>query len=252
MLIVSKWHDYYDTISAYGIDKTCVYNRSEEFFEVEYSHWNSPKFVILPNGKRREFSRVPSSQYTGRTDGAHRLHKRVIGFCGQLYPMIVAEYWSNSVLVRESFLYTVEETLKYMEREGLNTERSKYWYVSSFDIRSEKGIANHFDKSQISNMDDIFHSFRTPIFVLGSGFSGADSQQSYLAVNPCLKKLGFMKVKDPQTAFQEVYMYLSGVLGAPPKPTKPIDDKTMAASKGHDSPYSFRKPPGKRGKNRWR
>ena len=33
MLIISKFHDYYDSAIAYGVDKECVYNRKTEIID---------------------------------------------------------------------------------------------------------------------------------------------------------------------------------------------------------------------------
>ena len=70
MLIISKYHDYYDSVAfSKGVDKTIVYNREESQlfykkikndFPVHGYHWS-------------------------RTD--ERILTFIIGFCGKLYPV---------------------------------------------------------------------------------------------------------------------------------------------------------------------
>lgn len=68
-------------------------------------------------------------------------------------------------------------------------------------------------------------------------------QATVFAVNPfTLKKLGFAKAVDPYTAFQELSMWIGGVLGGTsPEMVKITDDKVLAESHGFDK-ESFRGP----------
>lgn len=220
MLIVSKFHDYYDVGMKLGMDKTVVYERK----------------TVAVSGK------FPSiSKHT-----AYEWKTSVVAFCGKFYPFVyrVTDYKVDKVI------WDVEEAVRSLPR-------SKYRYYWDEDrIDSEVGIRKFFDR-KYPELDKLFHLHRTPIF----GFEparhrrwGSQKDELYesLTVSPNLKDIQFYKVKDPISAFQDIYMFVSGVIGAPPKPTKPIDDKVMAASKGHDGEYSFKKPPGKRGKNKWR
>ena len=68
-------------------------------------------------------------------------------------------------------------------------------------------------------------------------------RQSELILNPELRKYDFVTVKDPPAAFQEIYMYISGVLGVPARSMVEISDREKARKHGHDGKYSFKKPP---------
>lgn len=220
MLIVSKTHDYYDVGMNNGVDKTVVYNRS--LVEIE--------------GRFPQYGKYVSD---GEWQGA------VLGFCGKFYPFMFRSF--NGKI--DTFIWSVEEALKFATQ-----SKRKRWYSSS--LSSEIEMKQFFDK-KYPELEELFHKHRAPIFGFepaGRIYSWTRNQAPYrtLVLNPSLKDIQFYKVKDPITAFQDIYMFMSGVLGAPPKPPEPISDKIMAASKGHDGEYSFRKPPGKRGKNRWR
>lgn len=219
MLIVSRFHDYYDVGMKSGIDKTCVYQRDT---------------TIIKDGFAKP------CRY--RQPGAW--HYGVLGFCGKFYPFV--------------YRYDIGSSTPYIvwnSEEALTTimpPRSKHWYWRDYDLESEEGIKKFFD-SDFKSFEELFHTHKTPIF----GFEpprrwSRQGPYESLTLNPSLKDLKFFKVKDPITAFQEISMFISGVIGMPEKSMVEVSDEIKAASKGHDGPYSFRKPPGKRGKNKWR
>lgn len=246
MLIVSKFHDYYDTASIYGVDKTCVYLRNEEKIEVHGRGWRNDPYVSLKDGKRLQLGQVASYETKRFVGASYEFKKAVLGFCGHIYPLIkVIKTSSTLPHTEEAFCFYDQPSFKeFVAEEGIagKSYRSR-WYTDNFYVDDDQGIYNFFDPNKWTKLEGLFAAFHVPCFVL---------RERSLKLNPNLKKLGFMKIKDPQSAFQDVYMYLSGVLGAPPPPKEKIDDKIMAASKGHDGEYSFKKPPGKRGKNKWR
>lgn len=221
MLIVSKFHDYYDVGMKLGVDKTVVYDRKTLAIK--------DNFLSLV--------RHSESGWTGA----------VLAFCGKFYPFI---YHTQRGVGIDRIIWTLPEALAILPR-------SK-WSFSWDDDRldTDNGIKKFFER-KYPELEKVFHDHKCPVF----GFTPPPTRvyswrnegpYRALTLNPSLKDLEFYKVKDPITAFQDIYMFISGVIGTTPKPTKPIDDKIMAASKGHDGKYSFKKPPGKRGKNRWR
>lgn len=249
MLIVSRFHDYYDTASIYGVDKTCVYLRSEEKIDIEGRGWRDNPNVVLKDGTR--FFLGDSARYEEKRfqHADYEFKKLVVGFCGELYPLIkVVKTWATHYArANETFCFYDEPSFReFMTQEGIWEKkgyRYRSWYTDNFYIDSDQGLHNFFDPNKWTKLEGLFAAYRVPCFVL---------RQKILKLNPNLKSLGFMKVKDPQTTFQDIYMYLSGVLGAPPPPKEKMSDEVLAAAKGHDGPYSFRKPPGKRGKKQWR
>lgn len=249
MHIVSKFRDYYDTASIYGVDKTCVYLRAEEKIEIKGMSYPQDPYILLKDGKRFPLGNVARYE-TKRFVGANYEFKKVIlGFCGEIYPLIkvVKEYTDHlNGYAKEIFcFYDQPSFMEFLAAEGIQTKGYKYgrWYRHNFDLDSDQGLHNFFDQNRWKKLEGLFAAFHVPCFVL---------REKTLKLNPNLKNLGFIKIKDPQTAFQDVYMYMSGVLGAPLPPKEKMSDKVLAAAKGHDGEYSFKKPPGKRGKNKWR
>jgi hypothetical protein len=83
----------------------------------------------------------------------------------------------------------------------------------------------------------IFHQFKVPCFLY---------HYSRLITNPCLKDLQFYKVKDAYQTYQELDMYLGGVL-TNTEVIPPMDDLTLIKAKGFDVKTSFRMTsPGKK------
>jgi hypothetical protein len=245
MLIVSKFHDYYDTASIYGVDKTCVYLRNEEKLEIKGRGWQAAPYVIRADGVRFDLGKVASYETKRFIGVEYTFKKAVLGFCGEIYPLIkVVRKYSNATASENFCFYDQPSFKEFCAAEGIlgKSHRSR-WYAENFSIDDDQGLYNFFDHNKWTRLEGLFAAFHIPCFVI---------REASVKLNPNLKNLGFMKIKDPQTAFQDVYMYLSGVLGAPPKPKEKISDKIMAATKGHDGEYSFRKPPGKRGKKQWR
>lgn len=70
MLIVSKFHDYYDTAATYGIDKTVVYNRQTQ------------ETTLSVNAKMPH----PERFQTKKPKGFAELRFFVVGFCGKSFP----------------------------------------------------------------------------------------------------------------------------------------------------------------------
>jgi hypothetical protein len=206
MLIVSRFHDYYDTIKSFGIDKTVVYNRKKE----------------------ETFFKGPHMYSDGLFQKPFRA-TRIIGFCGKLYPLL--ETKGFLIYDRKIALDVVKDS---WNKKDINK-------CFSEDIK-DPGLLK------------IFVEKKVPVFIYGDYLAGKyeNGKSRQLILNPKLSDWGFQSVKDPVTAFQDIYMYISGVLGVSAPETVEISDKEMAKKKGHDGEWSFRKPPGKRGKNRWR
>ena len=70
------------------------------------------------------------------------------------------------------------------------------------------------------------------------------SEYPCFEINPCsLKQLGFAKAVDPWTAFQELSMWIGGVLGGTsPEIVAIKDDKVLIEGHGFDNRFSFRGP----------
>ena len=234
MLILSKnIKDYYDGVAgSTGIDKTIIYNRET----LDVNDKNLPKFF-----NNRGFSLKLNTDYLNDL-GRGRIHKLssrlyknysyfIIGFCGKQY---IGWKLCNEV--------------KY------KTE-TKLFTTITYDFDIIKTILDF--KSRRSNIDDsyktvvnkdltqVFRDFNTPVFVYDQNYDkkqikGYYSSDTKFIINPVLKDYEFYKIFDSFQAFQEIQMYIGGVLGNHEKDIITIDDKYKIEYHGFDK-WSFRK-----------
>lgn len=211
MLIVSKFHDYYDSAIGYGgVDKTCVFER---------------KIVNVKNDNTFE-KFLPKQITSNNTDTICTVF--VVGFCGKFY---VGCHFTNTIQPSfknrfKSFcVYGKDEIKKALAQRKIK-ERGYYYYF--FRKKKIFEIIQEFHNK--SNLD-LFFKYKAPIF-------GYDKK---FVLNPNLKQLEFYKVFDSYSAFQEIHMFLSGVLGNPEKETVKISDMDRLVAKGFDKKTSFRK-----------
>jgi len=228
MLIDSAHHDFYDSITAWGIDKTVVYRR---------------------HGKSRVLTRaldnlIPQGRYRGNQDqiGARF---RVIGFCGRIYPLV--EITKN--LEPRILSYDPDATIRIMREIGISVPGYAWGSWRRPGLETEKQIHDVFNPKNYDPFLDFFRSEHTPTFIAGRQLKVPDAKLTRgecarVWANPVLRDWGFASIVPPAQAFQDIYMYLSGVLGTGEKETVVIDDKHKAIAHGHDGRYSFRTAPG--------
>ena len=212
MLIASKFHDYYDTaLSSSGVDKTCVYKRKTiRIREANPFKGMLPRFI--------------SSKKTETLCTFF-----IVGFCGKLY---VGARFENTLQAsyKNKFkpfcVYGQEEIEKAMYNHRIKEPIMYYYY-----FRHTKKLKTMFNKFHDKANLELFFKYKVPVF----------SFVTKLKLNPVIKPLQFYKVFDTYSAFQEIHMFLSGVLGNPEKKTVRISDIDRLEAHGFDKKTSFRK-----------
>ena len=98
---------------------------------------------------------------------------------------------------------------------------------------------------------DAHHYWRAPSLLLARRIGNGGPKQYAVLRNPVLRDLEFQRVMDPFTAFQEIAMFLGGVLAVEDKaPLRAGSDEVVARQKGFDE-WSFRTmSPGQKKLNR--
>lgn len=231
MLIISKEHDYYDPVASLGIDKQCPYKRKTEVTKFSY------------DGK------MPSPPSTDRySSKKHHYHfyYHVMGFCGTFYPFITVKKLDPTTkkVLETLYFYDESKILEYVNQEKIQYRQYvSFWSRIALSFSTTDGLSKFFNPKTWSPFLHYFQEKKVPIFLM---------EPNTITLNPLLRQYEFQKIKDPYTAFQDLYMFISGVLGVESRPMIEISDKDKAAAKGHDGKYSFRKPKGKRGRIRWR
>lgn len=256
MKIISKFQDYYDSALAYGMDKELIYNRKT--IRTEYHKTNNPSpahikplFQIL--------NKVPTPAHLyGRNTNMASVDGFVYGFCGKVYVGLKLKYIENPHNYHiqeehEAFCFSVDDIIKFLEKfpalkndlklflEKPEPRKELYWRKNSFNQYDVETFFEEYTGN--TKYENAFYESKVPAMVV---YKGSNYQApSVLELNPCLKDYGFMRMIDPFTAFQEISMYISGVLGVGNPEMVEISDESMRDKKGFND-KSFKKAPTKK------
>lgn len=245
MLIITKRKDYYDGVAGTtGIDKTIVYDRQMiEFDDLR----KAPKVFHIDKYDSNLVKNNPFYRL-GNTDLITEFKKKyphdsyfIIGFCGKLY--LGWKLYSEVKRINYSdsnakidIIYSVDDIKKIFKPFA--------WWGTFSDV------VDH-----VLNYDamPIFRELNTPCFVYDEDYKRTDvdfdkpwhnKKKKMFVINPLLKEYEFYKVFDTFQAFQEIQMFIGGVLGNREKDIVVVEDKYKIAQHGFDK-WSFRKEPQK-------
>lgn len=243
MYVISKHRDYYDgVVGTMGIDKTVVFERKTTMIEnVE----KFPKPFARRNFRdwmdRNSFHEISYYEIDEKNNKNKYVsnYPFIVGFCGKLYigwkflrknPDYIKVTDKQKYLI--DFIYDIDEVKKYL--------KNKNWSSNLNDV-----INNILSYNPIN----IFREINAPYFIFDHNINAAEKSKrrndERFIINPILKDYEFYKVFDTFTAFQEIQMFLSGVLGSKEKNIVEIDDKYKIKQHGFNK-WSFRKPPEKK------
>lgn len=240
MKIYSKFHDYYDSVRAWGADPKTVYIRKTfEFLSSSNEYQNIHNKTI---DKFLELYPLPNQQ----SYGIYIDRIFLIIFCGHIHPCIVYQININWEIKKTEFCYDIDSVSKFIKKYGtkkdyanFNKPRKVRKYYGFKRIRAYKeslkefyDLSNQKDNSLIKLHCDIGY----PVFIIEP-----NSKEFPLVYNPILKDYKFYKVSDVHQTFQELSMFISGIMGGTAPPMVEISDKIRLEKHGFDSKLSFRK-----------
>jgi hypothetical protein len=154
----------------------------------------------------------------------------IVGFCGKLYLG-----WKLYYKVKERDLMGImEEVTKtdivYGYENVKDFHKVSYWRN---DIEDDVKHVMGYDPIEM------FREAKSPIFTYEVG------RVNIFKTNPILKDFKFYKEVDAFTAFTELQMFISGVLGVGEKELIEVEDKYKIGQHGFDK-WSFRREPTKK------
>ena len=243
MYIIGKNKDYYDgVVGSMGIDKTIVYERktieldngekvpASIFHHVFPEHTKNTAIIKLAG--LNDLNKDGKKKYEG-VDGF------IVGFCGKLYFGWKFGYkkkvWNDNYerFDNEYFydvIYGYDNAKKYLD--------TRYWGRNYDDTHRD---AMNF------NPIEIFREFNVPVFIYDHHiWRKCGTQNTGVILNPILKEYEFYKVFDSFMAFQEISMFIGGVLGVGEKEIVEISNENKIVQHGFDKKWSFRKEPTKK------
>lgn len=230
MKIISKFHDYYDTVSVHGVSDV-YYQRAES--KIPYSgHLNELLYRMRYWHNTEFFSPC------------------FVLFCGKVHAMIRIKPGVHHVYpTPEPFYLTCfEDWERYESKRKNEMVDGKYpiwndwpkgrWYSEDFIKVTKAGWGEILSNAATFDCTELLRSVKAPVALLESNYRG-DTYQ--LTINPQLKAFGFQKMKGPFEAYQEIDSFISGVLGTSgPQPIETSNINRLEA-KGFDRITSFRK-----------
>lgn len=229
MRIISKFQDYYDCLQNYQ-DKNLVYIRKETYDDAYRTEESSAsEFSSV-------FGQYTSSYYSRITD--YRFI--VVGFCGKLYEGIHFRTGPNYATLEDIYCYDADSTRDFLTDNVPQKDWDKAYKGRNFFNKRTSGpnmFDNSFklsvnDSSRLMHLSSLFQEKKVPIFV---------SSRKGIIFNTSLRNIQFYKVFDTFQCFQELEMYIGGVLGNANPPIPEISNDDMIVAKGFDLKFSFRK-----------
>jgi len=227
MYIISKFKDYYDgVVGTMGIDKTLVYERETDDAKMVEEFLHTKPFGNNYGRKNDDnpFLKIGYGMVDHKGENDKNYYESsffVVGFCGKLYLGWKFHYKVKSGFYEETvtdIIYGYDNAKKYLRNYWKGKVQDDVNYVLKFDPI------------------DIFRKINAPVFI----FEDRMGNQGELIINPCLKDWEFYKVVDTFTAFQEISMFIGGVLGTGENEIIEVEDKYKIQQHGFDK-WSFRR-----------
>lgn len=225
MKIFSKFKDYYDSVQSFGQDDTIHFVRNEEQLEI------SKDLVKKVIGRDTQLSlKYETIDDERRSIG---LTKFMILFCGKIYKGYrVSEYSTYQgryIFHRylDGIFYNYDDTIEFYNK--YEEDLSKY------NRRWFEGEINDWFKHTENNLED---------FSIDNKIVLAYLDPQFQIKNCSLQDLEFYKIVDSFSAYQELDMYISGVLSKDANMMIEIADKDKIPQHGFDN-FSFKKLPTK-------
>jgi len=242
MRIISKFHDYYDSVMSQGQDFGLLYLRNEEKRDLPPSKWPGKFPHCRANSQYETYSHSPS---LGVKD-------YIIGFCGKIYPVVYLEAdirvagsitkTDGSKALHSAYCYSLAEIDAFVEKHYKKKHIEDYYSrekssrrVKNWPYYAQRRDFKEFFEEATRGRDqyaNVFTENKCPIFVVKGN--------SQLVINTSLKQYEFYKKFDSYTAFQELQMFL-GNQANPEKPIPHVSDRDLMEGKGFDYKWSFRK-----------
>ena len=170
-------------------------------------------------------------------------------------PAVAGQFYPGSEASLVKILDNLVPEIKPEDKKSIFYEATRYskrrWWRPREDHFTEKNIKELFELSGTLETD-LNKKYKTPVIVsrfdgdYSTSIIGRPKYKYATFANDPLYPIKFVSAVDPHTAFQEIQMFIGGVLGSEDPPMIEVSEKVKIASKGFDPKWSFRKKPTKR------
>lgn len=228
MLIISKFRDYYDASVGFGVDKSIVYEREKKV--IKSTEFSLDEYIA-------DDYIYPGELVKGTKILLHEW--RIIGFCGRTYVLLIEKPKEDKkeIDVEPIEYFYGEDALKRVfhnrkEVRIFNGKTEKWRYTETKEFINKWHNRDFFD---------FFVSNKVPIFSV-KPLNGSRGHKVDVILNPSLEEYKFFRIFDSYAAFQEIQMFISGVIGTGSPKTLEISNKEKIKQYGYDPQWSFRNP----------
>lgn len=238
MRIISDFRDYYDSVQSQGFDNKVVYRRATRDYVHQgldaTQHWRThtgaeaeavqAEMALLPDFhdlRPRPFAKDGFSWVSSQAEAG------MLYLAGRAYP-----FWRLFAERNGPATTSLEPGFGEHVMQDKKPRRPYRWEGDTTDYTPwEEWLEAHWGRE----IDPAIHFLHGSPMVLYVG--------DRRIIDPCLKDHGFQRRLDPFTVFQELDMFLGGVMAEAVDAPSPQTDKEKIASHGMDVKRSFRKMP---------
>jgi hypothetical protein len=230
MRIISKFHDYYDTVQMFGQDQTIIYKRQKETIKDDSL---VELFEQIPKDRYNYYKIIPSKKLS--------FTPFLISFCGTVHFGYNVEGLSYPTNYCEYDIDEIENLLLQHE-----TNKRSDAFCHPYKGYRNKLMFHHFSKQSIlqtkeefknKNLVDFHIKYNTPIIC---ATKSPCEREVKIEINSCLKDFQFYKVVDSFNTFQNIFSFVSGILTTNGKEIPEISNDNKIQKSGFDK-WSFRK-----------
>lgn len=242
MRIISIFKDYYDVGLSVGHDKRIVYKRFQTEETYDKAEWKQ-KPVKFQDETSEDLSSLGMNYKW-----------IVIGFCGKVFQCLQLEktihdphHPHRSPQIKTICCYDAPSVRRAFQRYG--TKKEIEMFLSKPQYRREglrlSTLEKRFSSWNPDKYYDEFIRLRTPIFVVDQESRVGeryDDVHMRMRSNPKLEPYQFFQVFCPFTTFQEISMFIGGVIGMESAEVIEIADIYRRDAHGFDE-WSFKTKP---------
>lgn len=242
MRIISPFHDYYDSAMATGTDERSVFLRRPEGLALPTGHalsvWDHP---LKPWVQRAQASHAGpfGDMVVGRRQREKIVEPGLVLFAGRAYPFMAVQDLLHDH--DPTFVWSLNELMAWLAVRGEKLEEHRRYWGSK---KTERQRMEEWFAYRGADATDAMAKAQVAIALIEdhSFVWGGARKPGQMIINPRLEPYGFARQLDPWTAYQELSMFVEGVLRHPDPVTEPISDQDRLVQHGFDH-WSFRKLP---------
>jgi len=229
MKIISKFHDYYDTVLAFGDDPNVLYFRKQ---------------IELLDRRFEKYRKDTSTRYSlndpYNTKALSKNMTGIVFFCGKRYRFVKLSYMINSYESVCKTFYDFESIDRFILTHYKGQKRSikRYFTKDKYEKTSDQDKLKiywndvYYERDNYDNNVNYHQEFKSPVFMT---YTTDKYSEENVIINPVLKDFEFQKVFDAFSAYQELDMFMSGVMRSPEKEMIQISDEDQRDKKGFDN-----------------